>query len=363
MPSHEQDDSYVRRAVLIMLTVALLASVFGTLIPWFSPAPHLMDMIIPPAGVVIFAGLMVVLLRSPRRVLDVAYVTLLVATFVLTAPAWFYTLHASMTPGEQLIAVYPPVSAIFVVLIVVMMIFIPGRRAVFLTVLAWLLIALPVLVYLFAHPHEMFTPRGAGLVMTYGPVAMMVGVLMPIQRGLKGTIQRMSDERTEMEAMLHRDALTGVHNRRLGQHVLQGCINSKTPTGVIMLDLDRFKAINDNHGHPVGDEVLKAVAQHCKSLLREGEWFSRWGGEEFLVILPDSDAHGLVLIAERLLAGVSQMSVGPIRGLTASFGATMLRETDSLETVLRRADKALYSAKAQGGNRLVVEPAGEAGTA
>lgn len=363
MQAHDPDDSYVRRAVLIMLSLALLASACATLIHWLSPVHHVMDLVIPPAASVILAALIIALLRKPSWLLGIARMTLLVGALALIAPAWFYTLQASLTPGEQLIAALPPVSSLFVVLIVMVMIFIPGRRAFLLALLGWILIALPVLVYLFAHPHEMLSPRGRELLMTYGPVVMMVVVIMPVQRGLTGTIRRMTDERSQMETMLHRDALTGIHNRRLGQRVLKSHIGSGTPAGVILLDLDRFKTINDTFGHPVGDEVLKTVAQHCISLLREDECFSRWGGEEFLVVLPGVDAQGLMLVANRLLAGIAGTSIGPVESVTASFGVTMVSRTDSLEDVLHRADRALYSAKAQGGNRVVMELAGVAGAA
>lgn len=361
MRANDSDDSYVRRAVLIMLSMALLAGICGTLIPWFSPVRHVMDLIIPPVGSVILAALVIALFIRPASVLGIARITILLGALVLIAPAWFYTLQAGLTPGEQLVAALPPVSSLFVVLIVVVMIFIPGRRALVLAFLGWVLIAGPVVVYLVAHPAEMLSPRGRDLLMSYGPAALMVVVIMPIQRGLSGRIQRISDERTQMETMAHRDPLTGVENRRLGQRVLQNHIASKTPAGVIMLDLDGFKAINDTYGHPTGDEVLKMVARHCKSLLREDECFSRWGGEEFLVILPGIDTQGLMLVAKRLLAGIARTSVGPVETVTASFGVTMIGETDTLETVLNRADHALYQAKAQGGNCIVMVGDGEAG--
>ena len=159
-----------------------------------------------------------------------------------------------------------------------------------------------------------------------------------------------------MEMLLHRDPLTGVQSRLLGERMLREALAKGTPAGVIMLDLDSFKAINDTYGHPVGDQVLQAVASGCKGLLRENECISRWGGEEFLVIVPDVDASGLQRVAERLQTAIAGTRVAPVRQVTASFGTTMIRPGDTLDTVLQRADQALYRAKEQGGNRVEAAP-------
>jgi len=188
----------------------------------------------------------------------------------------------------------------------------------------------------------------------------VVVVLLPVQRGLAGTIQRMASERARMEALLHRDPVTGIPNRRLGERVLRGLFGGARPAGVIMLDMDHFKAINDTHGHPVGDRVLQAVAGRCKALLRADECISRWGGEEFMVVVPGIDAAGLHMVAERLQMAVARLPVAPVRQVTASFGATMIDGSDTFDTLLRRVDRALYEAKKQGGNRVVLAPVGVA---
>jgi diguanylate cyclase (GGDEF)-like protein len=350
------DDSYVRVAVLVMLSLALLAGLCATLIHWLGPVHRPMDLIVPPVGSAIFGGLIVALWRRPWWLQGIVRVALVTAVLALVAPAWFYTLQAVSTPGVQLIVVLPPVSSLFVVLLVMVMIFIPGRLAFVLALLCWLLIALPVLAYLLLHPREAWTPRGIDLLMAYGPVSLIVVVLLPVQRGMAGTIRRLASERARMEVMLHRDPLTGIHNRRLGERVLRGVFDGARSAGVIMLDVDRFKSINDTHGHPIGDRVLQAVAERCKALLRADECISRWGGEEFLVIVPDIDAAGLHLVAERLQMAIARLPVAPVRQVTASFGATMIDGADSFDSVLQRVDRALYAAKEQGGNRVVLMP-------
>jgi len=358
MRMQEADDSYVRTAVLVMLSLAMFAGICATLIHWLGPVHRPMDLIVPPTASAIFGGLIVALVKRPWWLQGIVRVTLFVAALALIAPAWFYVMQAESTPGVQLVSVLPPVSTLFVILLVMVMIFIPGRRAFGVALLCWLLIALPVLVYLLFHPREMWMPRGIDLVMAYGPVSIMVVVLMPVQRGLTGTIRRLAAERARMEVMLHRDPLTGIHNRRLGERLLRALFENGQVAGVIMLDVDRFKVINDTHGHPVGDQVLQAVAARCKALLRPDESIARWGGEEFLVIVPGIDAAGLYLVAERLQLAIARLPLTPVRQVTASFGATMIEHGDDFDSVLHRVDRALYAAKEQGGNRVVLLPAG-----
>jgi diguanylate cyclase (GGDEF) domain len=253
----------------------------------------------------------------------------------------------------QLISTYPPVASLLLALMVMVMIFLPARQAFLVVLLGWLLIALPVLVYLFAHRQEMDTPRGADLLMTYGPVVILVVVLLPVQRGLSGKIQRLAAERARMEVMVNRDPLTRIHNRRFSENALQDIFTRRTSAGVIMFDMDHFKAINDAHGHPVGDRVLQGVAQRCKELLRKDECLARWGGEEFLVVVPDVDASGLQQLAERLRSAIADLSIEPVPQVTASVGIALIRNDDNLANLLQRVDQALYRAKQQGGNGVV----------
>lgn len=352
MQAPDSDDRYVRIAVMLMLSLGMLGGLCATAIHWLAPVHRTMDLIVPPTLCVLFAGLIVALVKRPGWAVGIARINLLASALAFAAPAWFYTLQAILTPGLQLIDILPPVSSLFVVLLVMLMIFIPGRAAFFAAALSWVTIALPVLAYLMFHREEMWAPRGRDLLMAYGPVSIMVVVLMPVQRGLAGKIRRLASERQLMQVMLHRDPLTGAQSRLLGEQVLRDALAGDVPAGVIMLDLDQFKAINDTHGHPVGDRVLQAVTHGCKGRLREEECISRWGGEEFLVIVPNVDAPGLQRVAERLRSTIASLAVAPVRQVTASFGTTMIESGDSLDTVLQRADQALYRAKERGGNRI-----------
>ncbi len=156
------------------------------------------------------------------------------------------------------------------------------------------------------------------------------------------------------------DALTGLPNNRALQETVKRMAaqagRTLSPLAVIMFDLDRFKRINDTQGHSKGDEVLAAVGDVVASSVRESDVAGRYGGEEFLALLPATDRAGALVIAEKLRAAIEGMSVpGVSGGVTASFGvAVMPDEAGEPEQLVRVADRALYTAKANGRNRVEV---------
>jgi diguanylate cyclase (GGDEF)-like protein len=154
------------------------------------------------------------------------------------------------------------------------------------------------------------------------------------------------------------DGLTGLPNRRAVEDALKRAAayadRTQTALGLVLLDLDHFKQINDLYGHDKGDEVLAAVGVALASHVRESDFGGRFGGEEFVVLLPDTDREGAAAIAERIRVAVAQIEVpGVSRPITASFGVASTPEDASEPTVLMRgADRALYLAKSRGRNRV-----------
>jgi diguanylate cyclase (GGDEF)-like protein len=154
------------------------------------------------------------------------------------------------------------------------------------------------------------------------------------------------------------DALTGLPNRRaIDDHLkrlLAGAGRSLTPMSAILLDLDHFKDINDTFGHERGDEVLAALGALMRSELRGSDFAGRSGGEEFIVMLPDTDRVGAMRVAEHLRMALHTMKVPAVsREITASFGvATYPDDALDGETLLRLADRALYAAKTAGRDRV-----------
>jgi two-component system cell cycle response regulator len=178
--------------------------------------------------------------------------------------------------------------------------------------------------------------------------------------------------RDELQSVAAHDALTGLWNRGAILDLLLGEMARRKRTadalGVIMTDIDHFKKINDTHGHLVGDAVLREVTRRLATSLRQYDSVGRYGGEEFLIILPACNPPNLLISAERLRHCIADEPVetdaGQIR-VTISLGLACLeqgvKETPDCETLLRRADEALYAAKNGGRNR--VEMAAAAGAA
>ncbi len=124
---------------------------------------------------------------------------------------------------------------------------------------------------------------------------------------------------------------------------------------IILFDLDNFKEINDNYGHLKGDDVLKMTADIVRSLLRKTDFLCRWGGEEFLILATYTDKRQAFRLAERIREAIESTDFGlPIK-VTASFGVTDLEEDDDIDSLLARADKALYEAKKTGKNKVIVK--------
>ena len=122
-----------------------------------------------------------------------------------------------------------------------------------------------------------------------------------------------------------------------------------------MFDIDHFKSINDTYGHDVGDSVLREISALVRSDIRRSDFFARWGGEEFMVLLPASDMDRAVEAAERLREAVEASDfTGVPRQITSSFGVAMRRPAESSDEFVKRVDQALYDAKEAGRNQVVV---------
>jgi diguanylate cyclase (GGDEF)-like protein len=175
---------------------------------------------------------------------------------------------------------------------------------------------------------------------------------------------RAANERLELLAS--QDSLTGLANKRAFQSALERDLaraeRDRTFVSLVIADVDFFKKVNDRYGHPVGDEVLKRVAGALTSRLRAGDLATRWGGEEFAIILPGTNALGARIVADRLRKAVEELELFSVQGpfrVTSSFGTATVcgpgcagRSPDLVE----RADHALYAAKQAGRNRVMSAP-------
>lgn len=194
-----------------------------------------------------------------------------------------------------------------------------------------------------------------------------------IDDGLVGriwTFHDITEERRleeELRVLASTDHLTGALNRRAFQLAFRSelarCRRYGVPLSLIMLDMDHFKRVNDTYGHQAGDAVLREASRLIRSLLRDSDIFCRFGGEEFALLLPHTDMDEGAVLAERLRYVMAEkpIDVGSASvPITTSVGIAALRlQTDSIDTMMRRADEALYAAKAGGRNQTVSAPQDE----
>lgn len=153
------------------------------------------------------------------------------------------------------------------------------------------------------------------------------------------------------------DQLTGLHNRRYFFEHCQQVRGNEAPCGLVMLDIDHFKQLNDRYGHQQGDRALQRFSSCIDALLRADDLFVRSGGEEFLILLPRIDEAGLQQMAEQIRAAVEALPADPV-AITVSLGTTLVQPEEEINQALARADEWLYRAKRAGRNRVAHCPAG-----
>jgi len=161
----------------------------------------------------------------------------------------------------------------------------------------------------------------------------------------------------ELEGLATHDSLTGLSNRfaldKAMNFELKKAERYERPLSLIIMDVDNFKKVNDNYGHPIGDQVLKQMAALIRDSVRESDIPGRWGGEEFLVICPETDSTGARILAENLRKHIENNAF-PVPGkITVSLGCATLTAKDSVENLIKRVDQRLYKAKETGRNRVV----------
>ncbi len=167
--------------------------------------------------------------------------------------------------------------------------------------------------------------------------------------------------RQRLETMAWHDVLTGLNNRRRFQETFAAeQARARRYPGdlcLLMLDIDNFKQLNDEHGHTTGDRVLVQLSREVSRIIRETDHFARWGGEEFTILCPGTDIDGARLMAEKIRQHVESIELPGLRlGLSVSIGVTDLAPEDELDQLIERADSALYAAKRAGRNRVGVRP-------
>ena len=203
------------------------------------------------------------------------------------------------------------------------------------------------------------------------PVSVRTSPVYDERGGVIGAVEIFSDNSSSLRILLEYeklkqdafiDPLTGIGNRRYGEMSLSTRMydlhHHAIPFGLMFLDIDHFKRFNDRYGHKTGDDVLAMVAKSISCALRTIDVVARWGGEEFIVILPGANPVVLRAVAERIrmLIEKSFITAGADRlNVTISLGATVSRVDDTIKTVVGRADRLMYQSKEEGRNRFTVD--------
>ena len=204
---------------------------------------------------------------------------------------------------------------------------------------------------------------------TPGTHTWLQSVMLAGLAGLWTQFRQLQTRQTRDSDLARQDELTGLPNRRALNEQLQSLMGGRgagqqgmgregfpgsgdQTWSVLLIDIDHFKAVNDTHGHQAGDEVLRAVTTSLRQELREGDVLGRWGGEEFLALLPATGLEGALVAAERLRRAVSLRTFPYAGSVTVSIGAASALANDHLERVVARADAGMYRAKRAGRNRV-----------
>ena len=182
---------------------------------------------------------------------------------------------------------------------------------------------------------------------------------------LQETLKKLEDSNKKLEILASIDSMTGLFNRgyfeKISVHNLSLAKRNKTSVSVILLDIDNFKNINDTYGHPIGDKVIISLAKNIKKLHRKSDLLCRLGGEEFIMLLPNTNMKNALLLAENIRQEIEDIKVkienDKIINFTVSIGVSCIHveKEDSIENSIKRADDALYKAKRSGKNKVCVK--------
>ncbi len=168
--------------------------------------------------------------------------------------------------------------------------------------------------------------------------------------------KKIEEKNKELEKLATTDKLTNLYNRRKIEELLEIEINRSERFGhcfgLAIVDIDKFKEVNDTHGHQTGDKVLEEVANILNTNRRKTDFVGRYGGEEFVIICPESSLEGVLKLMKTFKEKISTYEFYKVKNKTASFGVTISQKDDTIESILKRADEALYKAKENGRNKI-----------
>jgi len=172
-------------------------------------------------------------------------------------------------------------------------------------------------------------------------------------------ITKLKERELQISNKAFYDGLTGVYNRNKFDELIDKELKRdkryKNKLSVAIVDIDHFKSFNDTYGHLIGDEVLIMIANYLNTNVRDTDVFARWGGEEFVILFPETTKENAKIVCEKLRLGISELEHSIAGSVTASFGITQYQDEDILSTLFKRSDDALYEAKKKGRNTVCIK--------
>lgn len=338
----------VRRRVYLAIAVLGLVGCGWQI--WRGRVPEVERLFTFPLLAVFLLGALALLLWWPSRIRWVE-----VVGFTLLGTVWLTTaaLQLATTPdaAEAWLSLFPGPFANLCLLVVLAHLWFDARWALVASLLApALALAAGLVRFLPEDPDYAIDLVGA---IGYVAVLAMLAFLMARS---KEALARSRAEASRLRELAHTDVLTGLPNRRRLMEALHGAVQDRRAEGrtaVVLFDLDHFKGVNDRYGHDIGDLVLQEVTDVVLATLRPDAVFGRWGGEEFLVVVPQAGLDEGAAVAERLRQAIAAHAFSGGLSMTASFGVSVVSDADSVDAVLLRADRLLYVAK-ESGRDLVV---------
>jgi diguanylate cyclase (GGDEF)-like protein len=214
-----------------------------------------------------------------------------------------------------------------------------------------------------SQPQGIVASRVLGIIITLLAAAVTLVYMVGRERSVHDTVRmdrqrKLEDRARKLDLQASTDALTGVFNRlkfdqELAIHILKSQ-HSGAALSLVIYDIDHFKAVNDTYGHQTGDRVLQQLSDLCAQCIRETDIHARWGGEEFVIVAPDTPIASAQHLAEHLRARIEVEDFGLVAKVTCSFGIAQFQLGDTMESLIARADAALYQAKRNGRNRVEI---------
>ncbi len=356
---HDRERFLVREVYFVLIPAAIFAVIAGLAYAELGRSASRFDRLLLPAMAALLSGMWILLWRKPDRLREVEY------GFIASAGAFFvvrmifamYVLSpATQLPIEltEFVFWFPAYYGLVFLVFGIER----GKRV------AWGVFAISVLIAGPWLPNALASPPATqslyALTQLYLSSALMIFILDVLGRRLV----RLTREASEMTTVANTDPLTTLGNRRALMTTLADEIararRYDTEFSILMIDLDRFKQINDRYGHMAGDAVLASFGELLAHESRDTDLAGRWGGEEFMVVLPETGQATAERTARRLRRAVEDRDFAGIGEVTISVGVATFATADSLDNLVHRADEALYRAKDRGRNR--VEVAGREAT-